>query len=156
EQIVTFQTLRYTRIGIVFCVALTLTHLVAACPTRAEESFQGRTISVIVGFSAGGAYDLYARVLSRHMGRHIPGSPKLVTQNMPGAGGLKAAGYLYDIAPKDGTAFGTFARGNVIGPMFGEGNFDATRFSWIGSVTDDVNVCLSWHTSAVKTWNDLL
>jgi len=79
-----------------------------------------------------------------------------VTQNMPGAGGIKAASYLYDVAPKDGSTFGTFARGNVIGPLFGEGTFDSTKFNWVGSVTDDVNVCLAWHTSRVKTWDDLL
>lgn len=121
-----------------------------------ETNFAGRTISVIVGFSAGGAYDLYARVLARHMGAHLPGNPTIVVENMPGAGGLKAANYLYQVAPKDGTTFGTFARGVVIGPLFGEGAFDATKLSWIGSVTDDVNVCLAWHTSGIKTLNDLL
>jgi tripartite-type tricarboxylate transporter receptor subunit TctC len=123
---------------------------------RAEDVAPNGTISVIVGFSPGGAYDLYARVLAKYMGKHLPGNPTLVVQNMPGAGGLKAANYLYQLAPRDGTTFGTFARGVVIGPLFGEGVFDATKFSWIGSVTDDVNVCLSWHTSAVKTWNDIL
>jgi tripartite-type tricarboxylate transporter receptor subunit TctC len=122
----------------------------------AEDATPGRTVSIIVGFSPGGAYDLYARVLAKYMGKYLPGNPTLVVQNMPGAGGLKAANYLYRVAPRDGSTFGTFARGVVIGPLFGEGSFDATKFSWIGSVTDDVNVCLSWHTSAVKTWNDLL
>jgi tripartite-type tricarboxylate transporter receptor subunit TctC len=122
----------------------------------AENATSGRTVSVIVGFSPGGAYDLYARVLAKYMGKYLPGNPTLIVQNMPGAGGLKAANYLYQVAPQDGNTFGTFARGVVIGPLFGEGAFDATKFSWIGSVTDDVNVCLSWHTSAVKTWNDLL
>jgi tripartite-type tricarboxylate transporter receptor subunit TctC len=75
---------------------------------------------------------------------------------MPGAGGLTAANYLYQVAPKDGTVFGTFARGVVIGPLFGEGVFDSTEFAWLGSITDDVNVCLAWHTSDVKTWSDLL
>jgi tripartite-type tricarboxylate transporter receptor subunit TctC len=123
---------------------------------RAEDAVPNGTISVVVGFSPGGAYDLYARVLAKYMGKHLPRHPTLVVQNMPGAGGLKAANYLYQLAPRDGTVFGTFARGVVIGPLFGEGAFDATKFSWIGSVTDDVNVCLSWHTSAVKTWNDIL
>jgi tripartite-type tricarboxylate transporter receptor subunit TctC len=122
----------------------------------ADGIFTRRSVSVIVGFSPGGAYDLYARVLSRHMGQYLPGNPTPVVQNMPGAGGIRAANYLYQVAPKNGTAFGTFARGVVIGPLFGEGAFDANKFSWIGSITDDVNVCLSWHTSNVKTWNDLL
>lgn len=120
------------------------------------DDFSGKTISIIVGFSTGGAYDLYARVLSRYLGHHLPGNPTVIVQNMPGAGGLKAAGYLYSVAPKDGTVIGTFARGNIIAPMLGQGQFDATKFNWLGSVTDDVNVCLSWHTSAVKNWDDLL
>jgi tripartite-type tricarboxylate transporter receptor subunit TctC len=122
----------------------------------ADIVLPGRRTSIIVGFSAGGAYDLYARVLGRHMGRHLPGNPTVVVENMPGAGGLKAANYLYQVAPKDGTVFGTFARGNVIGPLFGQATFDPTKFSWIGSITDDVNVCLAWHTSNIKTWQDLL
>lgn len=124
--------------------------------TGASAQDTSRTISVIVGFSPGGAYDLYARTLAKYMGAHLPGHPTLVVENMPGAGGLKAANYLYQMAPKDGSTFGTFARGVTIGPLFGQGAFDATKFSWIGSVTDDVNVCLSWHTSAIKTWNDLI
>jgi tripartite-type tricarboxylate transporter receptor subunit TctC len=123
---------------------------------NAGVTFAGRTISVIVGFSPGGAYDLYARVLSRHIGRHLPGNPTVIVQNMPGAGGLRAANYLYQAAPKNGTVFGTFARGVVIGPLFGEGAFDSTQFTWLGSISDDVNVCVSWYTSDVKMWNDLL
>jgi tripartite-type tricarboxylate transporter receptor subunit TctC len=122
----------------------------------ALDAAANHSISVIVGFSPGGAYDLYARVLAKFMGKYLPAKPTLVVENMPGAGGLKAANYLYQVAPKDGSTFGTFARGVVIGPLFGQGAFDATKFSWIGSVTDDVNVCLSWHTSQVKTWNDVM
>jgi tripartite-type tricarboxylate transporter receptor subunit TctC len=121
----------------------------------ADDAFAGKNIQVVVGFSAGGAYDLYARVLSKHMGRHLPGNPKLITQNMPGAGGIKAGTYLYEHAPRDGTSFGIFARGNIIAPLFGQGTFDATKYNWVGSVTDDVNVCMSWHTSKIKTWEDM-
>jgi tripartite-type tricarboxylate transporter receptor subunit TctC len=122
----------------------------------APAAAPNRSISVIVGFSPGGAYDLYARVLAKYMGNYLPGNPTVVVENMPGAGGLKAANYLYQVAPKDGSAFGTFARGVVVGPLFGQGAFDGTKFSWIGSITDDVNVCLSWHTSQVKTWSDVM
>jgi tripartite-type tricarboxylate transporter receptor subunit TctC len=115
-----------------------------------------QTITIIVGFSPGGTYDLYARVLGQHLGQHLANNPTVVVENMPGAGGIRAANYLYRVAPRDGSMIGTFARGVVIGPLFGQGNFDATKFNWIGSVTDDVNVCLAWHTSPVKSWNDLL
>jgi tripartite-type tricarboxylate transporter receptor subunit TctC len=122
----------------------------------ALDAAPNRSISVIVGFTPGGAYDLYARVLAKHLGKYLPGKPTVVVENMPGAGGLKAANYLYQVAPKDGSTFGTFARGVVIGPLFGQGAFDGTKFSWIGSITDDVNVCLSWRTSQVRTWNDVM
>jgi tripartite-type tricarboxylate transporter receptor subunit TctC len=139
-----------------FLFLLLMPALTGAGAAAEETPGSGRTISVVVGFSPGGAYDLYARILAKHMGRHLPGNPTLVIQNMPGAGGIKAANYLYQVAPKDGSVFGTFARGVVIGPMFGRGAFDATKLSWIGSITDDVNVCLAWRTSVVKTWSDLL
>ena len=92
---------------------------------------------MIIGYSPGGGYDLYARVLSQHMGRHIPGNPTLIPQNMPGAGSLKAALYLYSVAPKDGSVIGTFARGMGSAPLIGHGDFDARKFNWLGSVTRD-------------------
>src|SRR6266513_795569 len=82
-----------------------------ASAASATDFYKGRTVQIVVGFSAGGGYDLYARVLARHMGKHIAGNPAVVTQNMPGAGSLKAANYIYNVAPKDGTVFGTFDRG---------------------------------------------
>jgi tripartite-type tricarboxylate transporter receptor subunit TctC len=145
---------RLSRFWLVF-VALILW---ANCSQKgsALDAASHRSVSIIVGFSPGGAYDLYARVLAKYIGNHLPGKPTVVVENMPGAGGLKAANYLYQVAPKDGSTFGTFARGVVIGPLFGQGAFDGTKFSWIGSITDDVNVCLSWHTSQVRTWSDVM
>jgi tripartite-type tricarboxylate transporter receptor subunit TctC len=121
-----------------------------------EDFYRGRSISVIVGYGPGGGYDAYARLLARHMGRHIPGAPTLVAQNMPGAGGLKATQYLYEVAPKDGTALGTVARGQPLAPLLGNAGFDALRFTWIGSVTDEASLCLSWSGSKARTWQDLL
>jgi tripartite-type tricarboxylate transporter receptor subunit TctC len=120
-----------------------------------EEFYRGRPVSVVVGYGPGGGYDAYARLLARHMARHIPGAPALVVQNMPGAGGLKATQYLYEVAPKDGTAFGTVARGQPLAPLLGNASFDALRFTWIGSVSDEASLCLSWHGSKVRTWQDL-
>ena len=123
----------------------------------AADFYKGKTVNLVVGFSVGGGYDLYARHLARHMGKHIPGHPTIVIQNMPGAGSLKAANFIYTAAPKDGLAFGTFARTTRINPLLESGaTFDGTKFSWIGSVTDDVSTCLTWHTSPVKTWNDFM
>jgi tripartite-type tricarboxylate transporter receptor subunit TctC len=122
------------------------------------QFYKGRTVQVIVGFTAGGGYDLYARVLARHLGRHIPGNPTVVTQNMPGAGSLKAANYLYNVSPKDGTVFGTFDRGlpmeKLLGRTGGQ-NFDATRFIWIGSITDEPSVCAFSTRSGIRSWQDM-
>src|SRR3954454_4802613 len=138
-------------------VALALVTL-SALPARAqtvEEFYRGKTINLAIGFSVGGGYDLYARHLARHMGRHIPGNPAIVPQNMAGAGSLRAANFIYTAAPKDGTAFGTFARTTGINPLLESGaTFDGTKFSWLGSVTDDVSLCVSCRASPLKTWKD--
>jgi tripartite-type tricarboxylate transporter receptor subunit TctC len=126
-------------------------------PGRAAEDFyKGKTISLVIGYSVGGGYDAYARLLARHLGKHLPGNPGVVAQNMTGAGSLKAANYIYSVAPKDGTAIGTFSRSLGIAPLIGKAEFDSTRFAWLGSVTDEVSLCVTRHDAAVKTWNDLL
>jgi len=134
--------------------------LLAMAPARADgvESFyKGRTVQVAIGYSVGGGYDLYARLVAEHMGKHIPGNPTLVPQNMPGAGSLKAANYLYSVAPKDGSVIGTFGRSMGLEPLVGkDADYDGTKFSWLGSVTNDVSLCVSWKTSPIKTWNDML
>ena len=120
--------------------------------------YRGKTVQVLVGFGPGGGYDLYARTLARYMGRHIPGNPTMVPQNMPGAGGVKAMNYLYNVARKDGTVIGTFARGLPIEPLLGHAQgtqYDATKFGWIGSVSDEVSICAYWNTSGIKTWKDM-
>ena len=98
--------------------------LLSALPARAqtaEEFYKGKTINIVIGFSVGGGYDLYARHLARYIGKHIPGNPNVVPQNMPGAGSLKAANYIFTAAPKDGTYFGTFARTTGINPLLDSG-----------------------------------
>src|SRR5436190_12307697 len=133
---------------------------ISALPAAAdsvEDFYRGKTVNVMIGFSVGGGYDLYARHLARHIGKHIPGNPNVVPQNMPGAGSLKAANYIYTAAPKDGTYFGTFARTTGINPLLESGAaFDGTKFSWLGSVTDDVSLCVAWHSVAVKNWQDFI
>jgi tripartite-type tricarboxylate transporter receptor subunit TctC len=122
-----------------------------------EQFYTGKTINLTVGFDSGGGYDVYARLLSRHMSKHIPGKPAIVVQNMPGAGSLRAAQHLYSLAPKDGTAIGTFGRQMGIAPLLAaSAQYDGTRFNWLGSITNEVTTCISWHTAAVKTWNDML
>jgi len=138
-------------------VALATIFVQTARSQSVEEFYKGRTVNLVIGFSVGGGYDLYARHLARHIGRHIPGNPTILPQNMPGAGSLKAANFVYTAAPKDGSTFGTFSRTTGINPLLESGaTFDGTKFSWLGSVTDDVSTCVTWHTSAVKTWKDFL
>ena len=145
--------------------ALLLFGLGAAAPAaRAQEAgkngleaaFKGKTVSVYIGFGAGG-YDNYGRIIARHMGRHIPGQPDLVPMNMPGAGSMKLALYLRDVAPKDGTAFGIIDRGLFIIPLVDPRSpkIDFSKMSWIGSVTEDNMICVAWHTSKIKTFEDL-
>lgn len=121
------------------------------------DFYSGRQVSLLIGYSAGGGYDAYARVLARHLGKHIPGNPTIVPRNMPGAGSLTLANYLYNIAPRDGSVLGTIARGMAMEPLLsGDGvRFDARRFSWIGSLNNEVALCVSWHDSDVKTMDDL-
>jgi tripartite-type tricarboxylate transporter receptor subunit TctC len=135
---------------------------VAALPAHAADAvanfYKGKTVQVLVGFAPGGGYDLYARTLARYMGRHMPGNPTFVPQNMPGAGGVKVMNYLYNVARKDGTVFGTFARGLVIEPLLGHTQgiqFDATKFNWVGSVSNEVSVCAFWSTSGIASWEDM-
>ena len=131
---------------------------VAAAPADPASFYRGRTIQLLIGFGPTGGYDTYARTLARHMGKHIPGNPTIVPQNMPGAGSLKVANYIYNAAPKDGTVIATFARGlpmeKLLGRTAGQA-FDATKFTWIGSITDEPSVCAFWHTSAIHTWEDM-
>src|ERR1700684_207887 len=83
------------------------------------DFYRGRTLTIIVGYSAGGGYDTYTRILARHLGKHIPGNPAIVVQNMPGAGSLKMANTLYNVAPKDGATVGIFSRGMAMEPLIG-------------------------------------
>jgi len=136
--------------------------LLASLPARAEDGvadfYRGRTVNVIVGYSAGGGYDTYTRILARHLGKHIPGNPTIVVQNMPGAGSLKLANYLYNVAPKDGATIGIFSRGMAMEPLIGMSNtqFDSSKFAWLGSGTSEVSVFVVWHAAPIKTFQDLL
>jgi hypothetical protein len=120
------------------------------------DFYKGRTISMIIGYSVGGGYDAYARLLARYIGKHIGGEPSIVPQQMTGAGSLRAANYIFSVAPKDGSVLGTFSRSMGIAPLLGQAEFDSRKFSWIGSMTDDDTTCVTWNSSPIKTWNDFL
>jgi len=143
-------------IGLIFaCVVAVLTLTAPARAQTVEEFYRGRSITVLVGFTAGGGYDLYARLLGRHMGRHVPGNPTIVVQNMPGAGSMKATQYVYGVAPKDGLTLATVSRGMVTEPLLNAANFDPTKLTWLGTITSETSVCATWKTSPVKSWDDM-
>lgn len=129
---------------------------IAAAQTP-EEFYKGRQLTMIVYSPAGSAYDIYARVLTRHLGRHIPGNPTFIVQYVVGAGGLKAIETLYRIAPKDGSVMGTVGRGLPFEPFLGrnELKYDPLRLTWLGSMNREATLALSWHTAKVKTFEDL-
>jgi tripartite-type tricarboxylate transporter receptor subunit TctC len=123
-----------------------------------EAFYKGKTMQLLIGFGPGGGYDLYGRVVARHMGRFIPGNPTLVPQNMAGAGSVRAASSLYNAAPKDGSVIGTFSRGIIVDTLLGanKGQFEAQNFGWLGSVTNEVSVCGFSRSSGIRTWDDML
>jgi tripartite-type tricarboxylate transporter receptor subunit TctC len=145
------------RLGIWTCgVAAALVTLAATAGAHAQgpaEFYKGKNLDLYIGYTGGGGYDVYARALARYIGRHIPGHPTIVPKNMPGAGSLLLANWLYNVAPKDGSAFGMIGRGTGFDPLLGstKAQFDAAKFNWIGSMNDEVSVCVAWHTSGIAT-----
>jgi tripartite-type tricarboxylate transporter receptor subunit TctC len=138
--------------------ALSMLPQQARAQASVADFYRGRSVNLIVGYSAGGGYDTYTRILARHLGKHIPGNPTIVVQNMPGAGSLKLANFLYSVAPKDGATIGTFSRGMAMEPLIGGTNvqFDSTKFTWLGSGTNETSVFVTWHASQIRTWNDVI
>jgi tripartite-type tricarboxylate transporter receptor subunit TctC len=135
----------------------------SVAPARADavaDFYKGKQVNLIVGYGPGGGYDVYGRLVARHIGRHIPGNPSVVVQNMPGAGSLRAANYIYSAAPKDGTVFGIFARNMpLLGIIGGNANvqFDAKKFTWLGSSSSfitDAYLMIVRGDAPVKTIED--
>ena len=121
----------------------------------AQGFFEGKTINIIVGFTAGGGYDVTARLYSRHYGRHIPGAPTIVVNNMPGGGSIVAANSLYSGPGQDGTRLGIIAGGAIIEPLLSDkARYDARKFNWIGGRSTEPSVCAIWHSSKVNTYDD--
>ena len=132
---------------------------VAVTPVAAQPlpDLTGKTVNMIIGFGPGGGYDLWGRVVGRNLGRHLPGKPNVVPQNMPGAGSFVAANNIYNIAPKDGTSLAIIARDAALGPLSGADGirFDPLKFTWLGTPTKETNVCIAYKTATVQSWADL-
>ena len=129
-----------------------------AAAQSVEDFYRGKSTTIIVYSDAGSSYDAYARVLARHMPAKIPGQPGMIVKNMVGAGGLTATRYLYNNAPRDGTTLGTISRGIPFEPLLGNTvvEFDPLKFIWLGSMSKETTMYVSWHSSQVKTAQDLM
>jgi tripartite-type tricarboxylate transporter receptor subunit TctC len=140
-----------------------LLHLVALAATSAPAAAQApslavKNVTMIIGSGTGGGNDLWGRLVARHIGKHLPGKPIVVPQNMPGAAGLSAVNYIYNIAPKDGTVLGTVVGPVALGPLSGAAGarFDALKITWVGMPTMETSVCIAMARAQVKTYHDLL
>ena len=142
-------------------IALTLAHIGGSIGAARAQSvadfYRGKSIDLDIGYSVGGGYDLYARLIARRLGNHIPGNPTVVPKNMEGAGSLRLANYLYAAAPSDGTVIGATSRGAAFDPLLGEtgARFDGSKFSWIGSANNEVSVCIALTSSGITKFDDL-
>jgi tripartite-type tricarboxylate transporter receptor subunit TctC len=127
--------------------------LAPAPPAAAQDFYKGKTITLVVGFTPGGGFDLNARLLARYLGRYIPGNPDVIVQNMPGTASLKSVFYLDTTAPRDGTVIATFNFGQIGDSrmMPEKVKIDFRKFSWIGSISQDLTVCYTWHPLGVRT-----
>jgi tripartite-type tricarboxylate transporter receptor subunit TctC len=128
---------------------------VSAVPAMAQDYYAGRSIEFIVGGDSGGGYDIYARAVARHLGRHIPGNPNIVVKNMPGAGSTRAGIYISTVAPKDGGSVGALMPGAIIGPLLEDKpmtQFDPTKVIYIGTADSGVRICATYEASKIKTF----
>ncbi|MGE5540603.1 MAG: Bug family tripartite tricarboxylate transporter substrate binding protein [Gemmatimonas sp.] len=125
-------------------------------PAHAADFYKDKTINFIIPSAAGGGYDAYSRLITMHIGKHLAGQPNVIAQNMPGAGGTRAANFLYNIAPKDGTTIGMVDQSIHLNQILGapELKADATKFNWIGRILDNSAVLFAWHDAPVKKIQD--
>ena len=144
----------------VFALALLVGSTFASLTVQAQtvgEFYRGKTVNVYIGVGVGGEYDIQARLVARHIGKHIPGKPTVVPQNMTGAGGLRMINYLYNVAPKYGLSIGMIA--NAFPAMQAAGiagvQFDAAKMQWLGTIAPGVETMAVWHTTGVKSIEEL-
>ncbi len=121
------------------------------------DFYKGKDVELYIGYKPGGGYDGYARLIARHMGKHIPGNPNIVPKNMPGAGSVKLTNWLWEGAPQDGTVFGAVSRGVPFEPLLGnkKAKFSADQFHWVGSANNEVSICATVKRTGIKSWKDL-
>lgn len=147
----------FCRIASFVCGVMTLAALGVVQPAAAQDFYKGKTLTIVVGFTPGGGFDLNARLLARYIGKYIPGTPDVIIQNMPGAGSMTSVKHLDAVAPKDGTVISTFNFGLIAESKIHPDKtpLDFRKFAWVGSISQDQSVCFVWHTLGVKTLDDL-
>lgn len=142
-----------------FAVTAASISLAYQAPAIAAEFYEGKKLTIIAGTGAGGGHDIFARMIARYLPRHIPGTPTVIVQNMPGAGGTRATEYIYTQAPADGTMIGGVFPGAIMGPLLEDSatfRFDPLRFAYIGSGDTDTRICATLKTSKIKGFKNLL
>jgi len=143
--------------AVVAVVSLLASSSASAQPV--EEFYKSHPVTVMVGFNVGNIYDTVMRGVARHIGKHIPGNPTVIPVNRPGAGSLAAANQLFNVSPRDGTVIGIFNRSILTDPLLNAtsaAKFEATKFTWIGNVGNEVSVCVTRRETGAKTWSDLI
>lgn len=153
--------IKSTSLRVAAAGALFASFAVGSASAQAPADFyKGKTISIVVGSSAGGGFDLYARMIGRHMQRHMPGAPNIVVSNMPGAGSIRLAQHIYAVAPKDGTVIGAVFAGAITDPLLGaranKVEYDAAKFTYIGSANSEAYVCLARRDAKAQKFADVL
>jgi tripartite-type tricarboxylate transporter receptor subunit TctC len=145
-----------TLLKAIFTLSFVLAFEAVARGQSIEPFFARKTVTIYVGYTSGGSYDVYARMVARHLGKHLPGRPTIVVQNMPGAGSLKAANYIFRVAPKDGTALGVIVESAALEQVLANSavQYDATKFVYVGRVAKSNNIFMQWHTSKVQSIED--
>ena len=135
---------------------LGLSFLLPVAAEAADDFYKGKTLTIVVGFAPGGGYDLYARVLGHHIGKHIPGGPNVIIQNMTGAGSMRAANFVYSVAPKDGTVIASVVQDTALFQLLGSSGvqYDAARFVWLGGVVSSNSTLYTWHATGIKSWEE--
>jgi tripartite-type tricarboxylate transporter receptor subunit TctC len=131
---------------------------VTVASSQPHAIHESKPIELVIGYASGGGYDAYGRLVARHLGRHLPGQPVIVPRNMPGAGSITAANFIYNLAPKDGTAIGIVTQTIKEEELLGTPGvrYEADKFTWLGRISPNVNLNITWHTSKVRTIEDAL
>ena len=133
---------------------------IAACaaPGAAQDFYAGKQVRFTLSAGEGGGYATYARALTHHLGKYLPGNPNFVVQSMPGGGGLRATNFLFNQAPKDGSMLGMIHATVILAPLYGNkaALYDSREFNWIGAMNSSTGVCVSWRESPIQTWDDLM